>query len=181
MAIVLVAYGWPTGLFYTRCHSTDSQRELDGASRRAARGRRRAAQSFLGVKGPQTHLAGLSFVRYRRPQRLDPHQRAHSLCDARDGVFFRRFATWHARSAVPVTLDCRQAVWATCWRYPHLRSVDHCVSLPDGMVLRVTTSEPCSVLRGRLPDVPAAHRTVATHRSAGAFQPGRSGLVWGMR
>jgi APA family basic amino acid/polyamine antiporter len=160
MAIVLVAYGLANLAYFYALPFHEILSANSTAHRDALPVAAKAAQSFLGANGPK--LVSLAFlfsaIGVLNGSILTNARIPYAM--ARDGLFFRRFATLHARTAVPVTSIAGQAVWASVLAVSGtFDQLTNCVVFAGWMFYALTTSA-VFVLRRKMPDAPRPYRTL---------------------
>lgn len=160
MTIVLVAYGLANLAYFYALPFSEILNANSTAHREALPVAAKAAQSFLGENGPK--LVSLAFllsaVGVLNGSILTNARVPYAM--AQDGLFFRRFATLHARTAVPVAAIAGQAVWASVLAISGtFDQLTNCVVFAGFMFYALTTSA-VFVLRKKMPEAPRPYRTL---------------------
>ncbi|MGB8166890.1 MAG: amino acid permease [Chthoniobacteraceae bacterium] len=160
MAIVLVAYGLANLAYFYALPFSEILSANSTGHRDALPVAAKAAQSFLGENGPK--LVSLAFllsaVGVLNGSILTNARVPYAM--ARDGLFFRRFATLNARTSVPVAAIAGQAVWASVLAVSGtFDQLTNCVVFAGFMFYALTTSA-VFVLRRKMPDALRPYRTI---------------------
>ncbi len=160
MGIVLIAYGLANLAYFYALPFPEILSANSTAHRDALPVAARAAQTFLGANGPK--LVSMAFlfsaVGVLNGSILTNARVPYAM--ARDGLFFRRFAALHARTAVPVAAIAGQAVWASVLAVSGtFDQLTNCVVFAGWMFYALTTSA-VFILRRKMPDAPRPYRTL---------------------
>jgi APA family basic amino acid/polyamine antiporter len=178
MALVLVAYGLANLAYFYALPFHEVLSANSTAHRDALPVAAKAAQSFLGVNGPK--LVSLAFlfsaIGVLNGSILTNARIPYAM--ARDGLFFRRFATLHARTAVAVTSIAGQAVWASVLAVSGtFDQLTNCVVFAGWMFYALTTSA-VFVLRRKMRDAPRPYRTLGYPFLSALFILVALALLW---
>lgn len=178
MAIVLIAYGLANVAYFYALPFPEILNANSTAHREALPVAAKAAQSFLGEYGPK--LVSLAFllsaVGVLNGSILTNARVPYAM--ARDGLFFRRFATLHERTAVPVAAIVWQAVWASVLAVSGtFDQLTDCVVFAGWVFYGLTTSA-VFVLRRKMPDAARPYRTVGYPVLPALFIAVALALLW---
>lgn len=159
MAIVIAAYALTNLAYFYALPFTEILNAHSTAHRDALPVAAKAAQSFLGENGPK--LVSLAFlfsaVGVLNGSILTNARIPYAM--ARDGLFFRRFASLHGRTAVPVAAIAGQALWASVLAISGtFDQLTNCVVFAGWLFYALTTSA-VFVLRRKMADAPRPYRT----------------------